>query len=83
MTGWNPSLYYCRSTAPTARSEASGSMTNGLLKSSNFNTGASHKALRRSAKSSQCSAVHSQVRLELSESVSGAVIAVNFGIKSL
>ena len=68
--------------APTARSEASGSMTNGLLKSGNFNTGISHKTLRRVTKHFQCSAVYSQVRLELSKSGSGAAIAANFGINS-
>ena len=69
--------------APTARSEALGSMTNGLLKSGNFNTGVSHKALCRVAKHFRCSAVHSQVHLELSKSISGAAIAANFGINSL
>ena len=58
-------------------------MTNGLLKSGNCNTGVSHKALRRVAKHFQFSAVHSQVHLELSKSVSGAAIATNFGINSL
>ena len=69
--------------APTARSEVLGSTMNGLLKFGNFNTGVSHKALRRVAKHFQCSAVHSQVRLELNKSVSGAAIAANFGINSL
>ena len=66
--------------APAVRSEALGSMTNGLLKSGNFNTGVSHKALRRVAKHFRCSAVYSQVRLELSKSISGATITANFGI---
>ena len=69
--------------APTARLEASGSTMNGLLKFVNFNTGVSHKALCRVAKHFQCSALHSQVCLELSKSVSGAAIAANFGINSL
>ena len=69
--------------APTARSEASGFTTNGLLKSGNFNTGVSHKALHRVTKNFQCSAVHSQVYLELSKSVSGADTAAIFGINSL
>ena len=58
-------------------------MTNGLLKSGNFNTGVSHKALRRVTKHFQCSAVHSQVCLKVSKSISGAAIPDNFGINSL
>ena len=58
-------------------------MTNGLLESGNFNTGVSHKALCRVTKHFQCLAIHSQVRLELSKSISGAAIAANFGINSL
>ena len=69
--------------APTARSEASGSIANGLLKSGNFNTGVSHKTLCRVTKHFQCLAVHYQVYLELSKSVSGAAIAAKFGINSL
>ena len=68
-TGWNPSSYSCRSTwhlQQDQKHQAPRQMV--CCKSGNFNTGVSHKALRRVTKHFRCSAVHSQVCLELSKS---------------
>ena len=81
--GEAPSSYYCNNTAPTATSEASGSTTNGFVKSGSFKTGEEHNANLSCSKHYLYYYIHYNYLPVLSKSVKGAAMVAKFGINSL